>query len=56
MLRDIHRQLRASVASLPADRLDAQTTWLVHGAAAHDVYHAGQIKLLRRLPPGAGRR
>jgi len=30
-------------------RLDAKTMWLIEGAAAHDVYHAGQIKLLRRL-------
>jgi hypothetical protein len=22
---------------------------LIHGAAAHDVYHAGQIQLLKRL-------
>jgi len=49
LLRDTHRRLRAAVEALPPRRLDAKTVWLVHGAAAHDVYHAGQIKLLRRL-------
>ena len=49
LLHDVHRQLVAAVAALPADRLDHKTVWLLHGAAAHDVYHAGQIRLLRRL-------
>lgn len=49
LLRDIHRRLRAAVERLPAARLDAKTVWLIEGAAAHDVYHAGQIKLLRRM-------
>jgi hypothetical protein len=52
MLRDLHRRLRACVAALPPGRLDRKTTWLIHGAAAHDVYHAGQVKLLRRLLAG----
>ena len=49
MLRDIHRRLREHVAGLGAADLDRPTTWLIHGAAAHDLYHSGQIKLLRRL-------
>ena len=49
LLRDLHRRLRSAVAALPPERLDRKTTWLIHGAAAHDLYHAGQIKLLRRL-------
>ena len=52
LLREIHRALRDAVARLPAGALDAKTVWLVHGAAAHDLYHAGQIKLLRRLARG----
>ena len=52
LLREIHRDLRAAVAALPASSLDPKTVWLVHGAAAHDAYHAGQIKLLRRLTGG----
>ena len=49
LLRRIHRDLRAAVASLPPKRLDPKTVWLIHGAAAHDLYHAGQIKLLFRM-------
>jgi hypothetical protein len=49
LLRDTHERLRAAVQSLPPARLDPKTVWLIQGAAAHDVYHAGQIKLLRRL-------
>ena len=46
-----HRKLRAAVASLAgaplADR--DQMLRLVRGVAAHDLYHAGQIQLLKRL-------
>ncbi len=49
LLRDTHLRLRAAVAALPAARLDKKSAWLLQGAAAHDVYHAGQIKLLRRM-------
>jgi hypothetical protein len=49
LLRDIHARLRAAVAALPAGKLDKKTIWLLQGAAAHDLYHAGQIKLLRRM-------
>lgn len=52
LLRETHRRLRDAVASLPAARLDAKTVWLIQGAAAHDVYHTGQIKLLLRLLGG----
>jgi hypothetical protein len=48
-LRGTHARLRAAVAALPAARLERKTIWLIQGAAAHDLYHAGQIKLLRRL-------
>jgi hypothetical protein len=49
MLRGLQRRLREVVAALPPQRLDGRTTWLIQGAAAHDLYHAGQIKLLRRI-------
>jgi hypothetical protein len=52
LLRDLHRRVREAVAALPADKLDAKIIWLIHGAAAHDFYHAGQIKLLLRLLAG----
>lgn len=49
MLKELHARLREAVATAPSGRLDAKMIWRVHGVAAHDVYHAGQIKLLRRM-------
>lgn len=58
LLEKMHRDLRAVVAALPASRLQPlprgrrRTTtdaWLVHGIAAHDLYHAGQIQILKKL-------
>ena len=49
LLRDLHLRLRGTVAKLPPHCLTPKTVWLIHGAAAHDLYHAGQIKLLRRI-------
>ena len=53
-----HRKLRAAVAALassdlpkaaPGSRTTNET--LVRGVAAHDLYHAGQIQLLKKLRP-----
>jgi hypothetical protein len=48
-----HAALRAAVARLPLERGKrkdwASVLHLIRGAAAHDLYHAGQIRLLRRL-------
>ncbi len=44
-----HRKLRAVIAKLAAPT-PAQAH-LIRGVAAHDLYHAGQIRLLRRLCP-----
>ena len=56
LLEQMHRTLRAAVAALPAGTLDAPSAQrgvtkraLVTGVAAHDLYHAGQIQLLKRL-------
>jgi uncharacterized damage-inducible protein DinB len=49
MLRDLHEQLRSAVARAPVSKLTPKNLWLLYGIAAHDVYHAGQINLLRRL-------
>jgi hypothetical protein len=49
LLRELHARLRAAVEALPPKRLDAKTAWRIQGAAAHDLYHAGQISLLRRV-------
>lgn len=51
-----HEALRAAVVALPASRLlkpilpnGATAAYLVRGIAAHDLYHAGQIALLKRM-------
>ncbi len=56
LLADCHRRLRAAVAGLQDADLDRRTPGgqetigrLVRGVAAHDLYHAGQIQLLKRL-------
>lgn len=54
LLDSEHEALKQAVAELTPARLDAaQGTWrtldLVLGAAAHDLHHAGQINLIKRL-------
>jgi hypothetical protein len=56
LLKAMHGELRKAVAGLSPQRLAARTpsgAWrvaeMVHGAAAHDAYHTGQIQLLKRL-------
>lgn len=44
-----HRKLRDTVAQLPAPAFTPALCHLIRGAAAHDLYHAGQIRLLRRM-------
>ena len=51
-----HRALRETVAAFPPGRLNDFPTGgkvrfvtQIYGAALHDVYHAGQIQLLKRL-------
>lgn len=56
LLDRMHRDLRAAIAALPLRDLHskakgARTTnaFLIQGIAAHDLYHAGQIQLIKRL-------
>jgi DinB superfamily len=56
LLVDQHERLREAVAAFPSSRLETRPPggkWTfaeqIHGVAAHDVYHAGQIQLLKRL-------
>ncbi|MBL8814438.1 MAG: DinB family protein [Planctomyces sp.] len=56
LLVDTHESLRAAIAALKPSELDTpaaggETTILslVTGIAAHDLYHAGQIQLIKRL-------
>jgi hypothetical protein len=51
LLEDEHRQLRLAIGELPANSM-AKSARLMWGVAFHDVYHAGQIRLLRRMQPG----
>jgi hypothetical protein len=44
-----HRKLREVVAKISAP--SRARAHMIRGAAAHDLYHAGQIRLLRRLCP-----
>lgn len=54
-LKDWHARLREKVAAFDPGRLDARAgnPWtfrdLITGIAAHDLYHVGQIQLLKRL-------
>ena len=49
ILETEHGVLRSVVANLTLGSKPAATLHLIRGAAAHDIYHAGQIRLLRRL-------
>jgi uncharacterized damage-inducible protein DinB len=54
LLEDCHRQLRATIAALaPKALLSASGNRPVHqvvsGIVAHDLYHAGQIQLVKTL-------
>jgi len=59
LLRRQHELLRRTVARLSPARLDApvnRSPWIVaeqiFGVAAHDLYHTGQIQLLKALQRG----
>jgi hypothetical protein len=61
LLEDVHRSMKAAVLALTPRALERKSKGgtttifdLVLGIAAHDLYHAGQIQLLKRL--GATRR
>jgi hypothetical protein len=54
LLLDVeHRQLRQTVASLsPRVLEDRKKLQMVYGITAHDLYHTGQIQLIKRLYRG----
>jgi DinB superfamily len=60
LLVDEHRALRAAIEKLPPSafgrRVRGRDTaaFTIRGIAAHDLYHAGQIQLLRRLQEKGG--
>ncbi len=56
LLDEIHKSMRQAIESVPAGRLhtiQGKTKFtyaqLIYGIASHDIYHAGQIQLLKRL-------
>jgi hypothetical protein len=56
LLSEMHQQLRSAVADLKPRKLDETPNGskisnrrIVLGIAYHDIYHAGQIQLLKRL-------
>ena len=58
LLADMHRILREAVTALRPGDLAGKPAGskvsalaLVTGIAAHDLYHAGQIQLIKRLMP-----
>jgi hypothetical protein len=60
LLESEHKTLRAAVAAVPPVSLHkgssptATPAFHIHGAAAHDLYHAGQINLLKRMMRKSG--
>jgi uncharacterized damage-inducible protein DinB len=57
-----HRKLRDAVRDFPPRRLNARSPGsknanarLIYGIAAHDLYHTGQIQVLKRLYSSRGR-
>src|SRR3954462_4738007 len=51
ILESAHRDLRIAVEKLEP-RAPEKLRHMIRGAAAHDLYHAGQIRLLLRLMKG----
>ena len=55
LLKEEHRRLRGAIAKFLAARLTKRdgSQWRfaqhIYGIASHDLYHAGQIQLLKRL-------
>lgn len=56
-----HKRLRAAVEAVRPARLTVRfpgrketVDFVIRGIAAHDLYHAGQIQLLKRLQGGQG--
>ena len=57
LLDEAHRALRAAIASIPTSEMNGSSNrnpsaapdFLVQGIAAHDLYHAGQIQLIKKI-------
>jgi hypothetical protein len=57
LLDEAHRALRTAIARMPPSKLSGRSNrnssaapdFLVQGIAAHDLYHAGQIQLIKKI-------
>jgi hypothetical protein len=49
LLEQTHRALRKAVAKVLRTPRGARVVHQIYGVAFHDIYHAGQIRFLRRL-------
>ena len=56
LLIEEHRRLRAAIVALAPNALDRRVVgrnhsaaFTIRGIAAHDLYHAGQVQLIKRL-------
>lgn len=49
LLASEHRQLRETVLKLPPAGFTEKTARMIRGVAMHDIYHAGQITLIKRM-------
>jgi DinB superfamily len=63
LLDRAHQSLRSAIERVPPETLHRSTPGsevtafeLISGIAAHDLYHTGQIQLIKRLAPGDRRR
>ena len=54
LLESEHRALRQAVAKVLQTPRGTKLLRQLYGVAFHDIYHAGQIRLLRRLMSGGG--
>ncbi len=52
LLAEQHRLLRETVQKMPPIAFTEKTARTIRGAAMHDIYHAGQITLIKRMAPG----
>lgn len=53
LLDEQHRLMRSEIASLSELPPSGRKREMLYGIAAHDLYHTGQIQLIRRLFAGA---
>jgi uncharacterized damage-inducible protein DinB len=63
LLEDMHRKMRSAVADLPPKDLQkiprgskVNNAAIIYGIALHDVYHAGQIQVIKGMWKRAGGR